>query len=138
MRHQHLVTVDFDTPDLAMKCKGASLRVREADGRDADREDSRRRRRSLARGEWEDRWPRTGPTRSAAWRSAAARGIGRQMASAVVTEVDRRTIDRATRERTRRRSITGIRAIDNGCNERLSELDLELKAGARLPSMIWR
>ena len=117
-----------------MKRKGASLRVREADGRwtqtvkTADGGGD-----LLARGEWEDEVAENRPDPQAPHGGPQLpEGLVDKLRPLFVTEVDRRTIEIEPQPGTRIEAAIDsgqIRAIDNGRNERLSELELDLKAG---------
>ena len=135
VQRHHLVSTYFDTSDLALKRQGASLRVRQADGRlvqtlkIADRGGDS----LMARGEWEDEVAENRPDPQAAQSGLLLpEGIADKLRPLFVTEVNRQTVEIEPNPGTRIEAAidTGeIRAIDNGRSEPVSEIELELKEG---------
>ena len=133
VRHQHLLSTYFDTADLALRRQGASLRVRDADGRLIQTLKTTDGGDLLARGEWEDEVTENRPDPLATQSGAQLpEGMADELGPLFVTEIDRRTIEIEPQPGTRIEAAidTGeIRAIDNGRSEKVSEIELELKTG---------
>jgi len=129
-----LVSTYYDTPDLALKRRGVSLRVREQDGRfiqtvktgDPTRGDV------LTRGEWEDELAESGPDAHAAQSGDhLPEGVAGDLQPLFATDVTRTmvAIEPAAATRIEAAIDEGeIRAGADG-NEPISEIELELKSG---------
>jgi triphosphatase len=130
-----LVTTYYDTPDLALKQAGSTLRVRDEGGRfvqtlkTADLAGAG----LLARGEWEDPLAENRPDPQAPQSgSRLPAGVAGDLRPLFVTEVIRETIVIEPVPGTRIEAAvdTGeIRALDSGRTEPISELELELESG---------
>jgi len=133
--YSRLISTYYDTPSLALKRQGVSLRVREQDGRfiqtvkagDPSCGDL------LTRGEWEDELAESGPDPHAA-RSGEhlPNGIAGDLQPLFATDVTRTTfaIEPAPATRIEAAIDQGeIRAAGGGGTEPISEIELELKSG---------
>jgi triphosphatase len=130
-----LVSTYFETPDRKLRRAGSILRVREQDGhfiqtlKTEDPEGAN----LLARGEWEDpvadNWPDPQAAQSG---PHLPDGAADGLRALFVTEVDRLTVDVEPLPGTLIEAAIDrgqVRAVDNGRNWTLSELELELKEG---------
>lgn len=133
VRRQHLLSTYFDTAERALRRQGASLRVRDADGRLIQTLKTTDGGDLLVRGEWEDKVTENRPDPLAAQSGARlSEGMADELRPLFVTEIDRRILEIEPQPGTRIEAAvdTGwIRAIDNGRSEQVSEIELELKAG---------
>jgi inorganic triphosphatase YgiF len=130
-----LVSTYFDTPDLALKRAGSTLRVREQEGRfvqtlkTADHGGAN----LLARGEWEDPVAENRPDPQAPHSGLRLpEGVAGELRPLFVTEITRATIEIAPPPGTHIEAAldTGeIRTIDSGRIESVSEIELELDGG---------
>jgi triphosphatase len=130
-----LVSTYFDTPDLALKQAGASLRVREDQGhfvqtlKAADPGGAN----LLGRGEWEDPVAENRPDPQAPCSGARLpEGVADELRPLFVTEITRETVEVEPAPGTRIEAAvdTGeIRAIDSGRSEPISEIELEIADG---------
>jgi inorganic triphosphatase YgiF len=130
-----LVSTYFDTPDLALKRAGSTLRVRDMEGRfiqtlkTADPAGAS----VLGRGEWEDPVAENRPDPLAPCSgSLLPDGVAGELRPLFVTEVTRETIGIEPAPGTRIEAAvdTGeIRAKDSGRSEPISEIELELETG---------
>ncbi len=138
MIRRRLVSTYFDTPDLALRRAGSTLRVRDEGGRftqtlkSADLEGAN----LLARGEWEDKVAANRPDPLAPRSgSRLPQGVAGRLCALFVTEVARETIEIEPSPGTRVEAAidTGeIRAIggaSSGPAAPISEVELELKGG---------
>ncbi len=135
MVRRTLVSTYFDTPDLALKQAGATLRVREEDGRfvqtlkTADPAGMN----LLARGEWEDLVSENRPDPQAPHSGLRLpEGVADALCPLFVTEVGRETIEFEPLPGTRVEAavdVGEIRALDGNAVEPISEIELELKCG---------
>lgn len=135
---RNLVSTYFDTADLALQQAGATLRVRDEDGRFtqtlkmADPQGTN----LLARGEWEDRIAENRPDAAAPHSgSRLPEGVAGRLCALFVTEVARETIDIEPSPATRVEAaidtgeIRVIGALGGGPAAPISEIELELKSG---------
>ena len=132
--HSRLISTYYDTPDLALKRRGVSLRVREQGGRfiqtvktgDPSSGDV------LTRGEWEDELAESCPDPHAAQSGEhLPDGIAGDLRPLFATDVTRTTfaIEPAPATRIEAAVDQGeIRAAGGG-SEPISEIELELKRG---------
>ncbi len=133
--HSRLISTYYDTPDLALKRRGLSLRVREQGGRfiqtvktgDLSGGDV------LTRGEWEDELAESCPDPHAAQSGEhLPDGIAGDLQPLFATDVTRTTfaIEPAPATRIEAAIDQGeIRAAGGGGTEAISEIELELKSG---------
>ena len=133
--HSRLISTYYDTPDLALKRRGVSLRVREQGGRfiqtvktgDPSSGDV------LTRGEWEDELAESCPDPHAAQSGEhLPDGIAGDLRPLFATDVTRTTfaIESAPATRIEAAIDQGvIRAAAGGETEPISEIELELKSG---------
>jgi triphosphatase len=130
-----LSTTYYDTPDLALKRAGATLRVRDDESRFVQTVKTTELAGTnlLARGEWEDTVAENRPDPQA--RHSGPRlpaGVAEHLHPLFITEVTRETIEIEPVSGTRIEAAidTGeIRAIDSGRTEPISEIELELEGG---------
>ena len=133
-----LVSIYFDTPDLALKEAGSSFRVREEDGRFVQtlKTGDPAGRNLLARGEWEDPVAENRPDPQAPHSgSRLPEGVAGALRPVFVTEVTRETIEIEPSPGTRVEAavdVGEIRGVDGGPVEPISEIELELKGGSPL------
>ncbi|MGH7030632.1 MAG: CHAD domain-containing protein [Stellaceae bacterium] len=130
-----LVSTYFDTPELALRQAGSTLRVRDEDGRftqtlkTADPEGAN----LLARGEWEDKVAGNRPDPTAPHSgSRLPVGVAGRLCPLFVTEITRETIEIEPSPGTRVEAAidTGeIRAITGDPVAPVSEIEIELKVG---------
>jgi triphosphatase len=130
-----LISTYYDTPDLALKRQGVSLRVREQGGRfiqtvktgDPSSGDV------LTRGEWEDELAESRPDPGASQSGEhLPDGIAGALQPVFATDVTRTTvaIERAPATHIEAAIDQGeIRAAGGGGTEPISEIELELKSG---------
>ena len=130
-----LVSTYYDTPDLALKRRGLSLRVREQGGRftqtvksgDPGSSDV------LRRGEWEDELAEGHPDPQAAQSGEhLPEGVADDLRPLFATDVTRTTFAIKPAAETRIEAAIDqgeIRAAGNGEIEPISEIELELKSG---------
>jgi len=130
-----LISTYYDTPDLALKRQGVSLRVREQSGRfiqtvkttDPGGADI------LKRGEWEDELAEAHPDPDAAQSGEhLPQGIADDLQPLFATDVTRTTFAIKPAAATRIEAAIDqgeIRAAGNGGSEPISEIELELKSG---------
>jgi inorganic triphosphatase YgiF len=130
-----LISTYYDTPDLALKRRRVSLRVREQDGRfiqtvktgDPCGGDV------LTRGEWEDELAESGPDPGAAQSGGhLPDGIAGALQPLFATDVTRTTVAIEPAPATRIEAAIDqgeIRAAGSGGSEPISEIELELKSG---------
>jgi triphosphatase len=130
-----LVSTYYDTPDLALKRRGLSLRVREQGGRfiqtvkggDPGGGDL------LTRGEWEDELDKSCPDPHAAQSGEhLPDGIAGDLQPLFATDVTRTTLAIEPAPQTRIEAAIDqgeIRAADGDATEPISEIELELKSG---------
>ena len=133
--HSRLISTYYDTPDLALKRRGLSLRVREQSGRfiqtvksgDLAGGDF------LTRGEWEDELAESCPDPAAAQSGEhLPGGIAGVLQPLFATDVTRTTVAIEPAPATRIEAAIDqgeIRAADGGGTEPISEIELELKSG---------
>lgn len=130
-----LISTYYDTPDLALKRQGLSLRVREQSGRfiqtvksgDLAGGDF------LTRGEWEDELTESCPDPDAALSGEhLPDGIAGALQPLFATDVTRTTVAIEPAQATRIEAAIDqgeIRAAAGGGTEPISEIELELKSG---------
>src|SRR6516165_3983585 len=130
-----LISTYYDTPDLALKRRGLSLRVREQGGRftqtvksgDPGSSDV------LRRGEWEDELAEGHPDPQAAQSGEhLPEGVADDLRPLFATDVTRTTFAIKPAAETRIEAAIDqgeIRAAGNGEIEPISEIELELKSG---------
>jgi triphosphatase len=133
--YSRLISTYYDTPDLALKRQGLSLRVREQDGRfiqsvkagDPSSGDI------LTRGEWEDELAESCPDPDAAQSGDhLPDGIADALQPLFATDVTRTTVAIEPAPATRIEAAIDqgeIRAATGGGTEPISEIELELKSG---------
>jgi inorganic triphosphatase YgiF len=135
MVRRSLVSTYFDTPDLALRQAGSTLRVRDEDGRfiqtlkTAGPDGAN----LLARGEWEDMIAENRPDPAAPHSgSRLPEGVADRLCPLFVTQVARDAIEIEPSPGTRVEAAvdTGeIRATGGGPVVAISEIELELKGG---------
>ena len=130
-----LISTYYDTPDLALKRRGVSLRIREQGGRfiqtvktgDPSSGDV------LTRGEWEDELAESRPDPGASQSSEhLPDGIAGALQPVFATDVTRTTVAIEPAPATRIEAAIDqgeIRAAGDGGTEPISEIELELKSG---------
>jgi inorganic triphosphatase YgiF len=130
-----LISTYYDTPDLALKHRGLSLRVREQDGRfiQTVKEGDPGGGDLLTRGEWEDELAESRPDPLAAQSGAhLPDGIAGDLQPLFATDVTRTTFEIEPTPATRIEAAIDqgeIRAALGGETEPISEIELELKSG---------
>jgi inorganic triphosphatase YgiF len=131
----HLISTYYDTPDLVLKHRGLSLRVREQDGRfiQTVKEGDPGGGDLLTRGEWEDELAESRPDPHAAQSGAhLPDGIAGDLQPLFATDVTRTTFEIEPSPATRIEAAIDqgeIRAALGGETEPISEIELELKSG---------
>jgi triphosphatase len=130
-----LISTYYDTPDLALKRRGLSLRVREQGGRFTQtvKEGDPGSGDLLTRGEWEDELAESRPDPHAAQSAAhLPDGIAGDLQPLFATDVTRTTFEIEPAPATRIEAAIDqgeIRAALGGETEPISEIELELKSG---------
>jgi len=130
-----LVSVYYDTPDRKLQREKLSLRVR-SKGRQfiqTVKSPPSESGNGLSRGEWEDAVASLEPDRAAPQSGKLLRTVaGDNLAPLFTTEIERTAIDLSPFPATRIEAAIDsgtIRAGENGAEERVSEVELELKGG---------
>ncbi len=130
-----LISTYYDTPDLALKRRGMSLRVREQDGRfiQTVKKANVRGNDLLSRGEWEDELPENCPDPQASHsRDHLPEGISENLRPLFATDVTRTSVAIELAPATRIEAAIDegeIRAAGRNGGEPISEVELELSSG---------
>jgi inorganic triphosphatase YgiF len=133
--HSRLISTYYDTPDLALKRQGLSLRVREQSGRFTQTVKSEDLAGGdlLTRGEWEDELAKSCPDPDAAQSGEhLPDGIAGALQPLFATDVTRTTVAIEAAPATRIEAAIDqgeIRTVAGGGTEPINEIELELKSG---------
>ena len=128
-----LISTYYDTPDLALKRRGVSLRVREQDGRFIQTVKTAGVGDLLSRGEWEDELAESSPDPQASQSGGyLPEGIVENLRPLFATDVTRTSVAIEPAPATRIAAAIDegeIRAAGRGRTEPISEIELELGSG---------